>query len=109
MAEQADGITQEVFDHLVDLAELELGREEKEYLLKELNSQLNAVRQLAAVRLDEDIGPASHGVPYTERRKPELREDKWEPFADSRKIIDQAPETEEGYIAVPDIPHTELK
>lgn len=109
MADKSNEITKELFDHLVDLAEFELGREEKEYLLKELNSQLTAIRQLAAVHLDEDLPPASHGVPYTEKGKPGLREDKWEPFADSRKIIEQAPETEEGYISVPDIPHTELK
>ena len=109
MADKSDEITKEVFDHLVDLAEFELGGDEKNYLRKELNSQLTAIRQLAAVHLDEDLPPASHGVPYDDERKPELREDRWEPFPESRKIIEQSPETEKGYISVSDIPPTELK
>jgi aspartyl-tRNA(Asn)/glutamyl-tRNA(Gln) amidotransferase subunit C len=104
----SDAITPEIFDHLVRLAALELEPEEADYLLRELNSQLKAIHELEAIPLDPDTQITSHGVPYTSEITPAVREDEWLPFEATKEIIEQAPEMEEGYIIVPDIPHTEL-
>ena len=104
-----DEITPELFEHLVDLAAFAFDPEEAKYLRRELNNQLRAIHQLAAVPLDDDIPPASHGVGYTRETKPPLREDRWVPFEDPDEILAQAPQVEDRYIIVPDIPHTELE
>ncbi len=103
-----DEITTEIFDHLVHLAALELEPEEAEYLRRELNSQLKAIHELEAIPLDPDTKVTSHGVPYTQEITPAVRPDEWLPFEAAEEILEQAPETEDGYIIVPDIPHTEL-
>lgn len=100
----SEEITREVFDHLVDLAALELDDAESEYLRGQLNQQLNAIRQLAAVPLDELASSAPHGVNYTGEISQPPRED--EPLKDKRvaDILEQVPETAEGWIVVPEIP-----
>jgi aspartyl-tRNA(Asn)/glutamyl-tRNA(Gln) amidotransferase subunit C len=103
-----DEITPEIFDHLVHLAALELEPDEAEYLRRELNNQLKAIHELEAIPLREDTQITSHGVPYTPEITPAVRADEWRPFEDSEDILGQAPEMEDGYIIVPDIPHTEL-
>jgi aspartyl-tRNA(Asn)/glutamyl-tRNA(Gln) amidotransferase subunit C len=103
-----DAITAEIFDHLVHLAALELEPEEAEYLRRELNSQLNAIHELESIPLVADTQITSHGVPYTQETTPEVRGDEWLPFEASDEILEQAPEMEDGYIVVPDIPHTDL-
>ncbi|MBN1145674.1 MAG: hypothetical protein JXA78_00350 [Anaerolineales bacterium] len=102
-------ITPELFAHLVQLAALELASEEAKYLRNELNNQLKAIDELENIPLDEDTPIASHGVPYTPAISPAAREDEWIPYASPEQIIEQAPEIEEGYIVVPDIPHTDLE
>ena len=84
-------ISPEVFDHLVDLAALALDEKEAEYLRRELNNQLAAVHELQAIDLDEDVLPASHGVPYPPERKPPLRDDEWRPSEKASDITAQAP------------------
>lgn len=101
-------ITREIFDHLVELAALELSDEESEYLRGQLNNQLKAVRELEAIPLDAKTVLTPHGVTYTAQTSPALRSDDWVPFPHPEAILDQAPETEDGYIVVPDIPHEEL-
>ncbi len=108
-ANPSDEITPEVFSHLVDLAELELDPDEAEYLRAQLNGQLKAIREMVAIRLDEEAPITSHGVPYADAIRPGLRPDEALPFLDPQAILDQAPETESGYLVVPDIPHTELE
>lgn len=102
-------IDRETFDHLVGLAALELDEKQAEYLLRELNSQLKAIRELAAIPLDDSVPANLHGVPFDSAESPALREDIWIPEPDPAEIIAQAPETREGYIVVPDIPHTTLE
>ncbi|MBN1266513.1 MAG: Asp-tRNA(Asn)/Glu-tRNA(Gln) amidotransferase subunit GatC [Anaerolineales bacterium] len=104
-----DEITPEIFQHLVDLAALELDPEETDYLRKELNGQLKAISELEAIEVDNMIEITSHGVPYTKAIRPPLREDMIKPFANPEAILAQAPEVEENYIVVPVIPHTELE
>jgi len=69
-------ISRETFDHLVELAALELSEDESDYLLTELNN---------------------------------LRKDDWDACEDADAIIDQSPVVDDGFIIVPDIPHTTLE
>ena len=103
-----DEITPELFEHLVDLAAFAFDPEEADYLRHELNNQLKAIHQLEAVPLSEDVPLASHGVPYTEQARAHLRRDTWQPCENPEEILAQAPQVEDGYIIVPDIPHTKL-
>lgn len=105
----SDLISVETFNHLVGLAALELDEEQAEYLRRELNNQLKSINELEAIPLDDEIVVTSHGVPYTAATSPLLREDVWQPYPAPEEILAQAPETEDGYIVVPDIPHTTLE
>ena len=64
-------ITPETFEHLVDLAALEMDTEHGEYLRGELNNQLNAIHELEAIPLEGEIAVTSHGVPYTATNQPD--------------------------------------
>jgi aspartyl-tRNA(Asn)/glutamyl-tRNA(Gln) amidotransferase subunit C len=105
----SEAINKELFDHLVQLAALDMGPEEAAYLRRELNNQLKVINELAAIPLEKDLPITSHGVPYSAHIRPPLRSDTWLPYEDSSLIIDQAPDTDEGYIVVPDIPHSNLE
>ncbi len=102
-------ITPELFNHLVNLAALDLSPEESEYIRRELNNQLKAIHDLEAIPLDPETPITSHGVPYSSEITPAIRPDEWLPYSHPEEIISQAPVIEDGYIVVPDIPHTELE
>jgi aspartyl-tRNA(Asn)/glutamyl-tRNA(Gln) amidotransferase subunit C len=104
-----DSISPETFDHLVGLAALHLEPSEAEYLRQQLNNQLKAIHELEAIPLDEDIPITSHGVPYTSGTSPAPRDDIWNPYPNPEEVLGQAPQVEDGYIIVPDIPHTNLE
>jgi aspartyl-tRNA(Asn)/glutamyl-tRNA(Gln) amidotransferase subunit C len=104
-----DDISPELFTHLVQLAALELTPDESEYLRRQLNNQLKAIHELESIPLDAATTVTSHGVPYTADISPAIRQDQWIPYPDPEDILKQAPETDEGYIVVPEIPHTELE
>jgi aspartyl/glutamyl-tRNA(Asn/Gln) amidotransferase C subunit len=108
LAPMAEKITPETFQHLVQLAALELDEAEAEYLLGELNKQLQAIEELAAIPLDTDTPATSHGVPYAAAIRPPLRADEaaMDPNVDA--IKGQAPEMDDEYIMVPDIPKEDL-
>jgi aspartyl-tRNA(Asn)/glutamyl-tRNA(Gln) amidotransferase subunit C len=101
-------ITPELFNHLVQLAALELKPDEAEYLRRELNNQLRAIHELEAIPLEGDTPITSHGVPYTTESTPPIRSDTWNPDPHPQEILAQAPESEDGYIVVPEIPHEEI-
>lgn len=105
----AEPIDIELFNHLVQLAALELSAEEADYIRRQLNKQMKAINELAAIPLSEDTPITSHGVPYTPQITPPARTDVWIPSELAKDIIDQAPEARDGYVVVPDIPHTELE
>lgn len=105
MSEQ---ITRAVFDHLVELAALELAEKEAEYIRGQLNNQLKAIHELEAIPLDESTPIASRGVPYTESTSPALRPDRVISHPEPARLLQGAPETEGGYIVVPEIPHQDL-
>jgi aspartyl/glutamyl-tRNA(Asn/Gln) amidotransferase C subunit len=107
--QQADEISADIFDHLVELAAFNLESEEKEYLRKELNAQLKAIRELEALDIDGQVPITSHGVPYTESNSAPLREDVVSISSEADDIVEGAPETELRYIVVPDIPHEDLE
>jgi len=109
MANLKQEISRETFDHLVELAALELGENESDYLLAELNKQLSAIHELEAIEVDKDVPPASHGVPYTSESSPLLRKDEWTACEDADAIIKQSPVVDDGFIIVPDIPHITLE
>jgi aspartyl-tRNA(Asn)/glutamyl-tRNA(Gln) amidotransferase subunit C len=102
-------IPPDVFSHLVGLAALELDTAEAEYLRKQLNNQLKAIHELEAIPLDEDVAVTSHGVPYTAAISAEPRADEWKPYPNPEEILGQAPLVEDGYLIVPEIPHTDLE
>ena len=108
-AANQETISRAIFDHLVELAALELTPEEGDYLRRELNSQLKAIRELEAIVVDPGTPITSHGVPYTLEISPPLRPDEARPCAEAEEILAQAPETDGRYIVVPDIPHTDLE
>ncbi|MBE9474436.1 MAG: aspartyl/glutamyl-tRNA amidotransferase subunit C [Chloroflexi bacterium] len=102
-------ITLDLFNRLVELAALELSQEEAEYLRQELNNQMKAIDELEAIPLGKETAITSHGVPYTAEITPETRSDKWIACPNPEEILAQAPETKDGYVIVPDIPHTDLE
>lgn len=104
-----EAIDPQLFAHLVQLAAFELDEDQAEYLRGELNKQLKAIDELEAIPLDDATPITSHGVPYTPENTPPVRADEWGPYPDPDAILSQAPETEERFVVVPDIPHTELE
>ena len=101
-------ITPQLFEQLVQLAALELSPQEAEILRQELNNQMKAIDELEAIPLDDSTPITSHGVPYTPEITPQTRSDEWIACPNPQDIIAQAPEAEDGYVIVPDIPHTDL-
>ncbi len=101
-------ITPELFDHLVELAALELTPDEAEYLRRELNHQLASIHTLAAIPLPDEVEPAARGVPYPVEVSPPAREDVHLPYPNVAALLAQAPQVDDGYIIVPEIPHEEL-
>jgi len=101
-------ISPELFNHLVHLAALELDPEESDYLRDQLNKQMKAIEELEAIPVDPKTPLAAHGVPYTVDNSQKFRGDVWLSYPDSETILEQAPEIQDGYIVVPEIPHTEI-
>lgn len=102
-------ISRETFAHLVRLAELELDPDEAEYLYNELNHQVSSIEQLGAIPLDESIPVSLHGVEFPAESSQPLRDDVWQPFVDTRSILNQVPELIDDQITVPDTPHKTLE
>jgi aspartyl-tRNA(Asn)/glutamyl-tRNA(Gln) amidotransferase subunit C len=99
-----EAITPEIFKKLVGLASLDVEEEEGEYLRQELNNQLSSVTELEAIPLDEDLKVTSHGVAYTAEITPAMREDVLDSSKEPEKMLANAPESEDGYFVVPNIP-----
>ncbi len=109
MPKAHEQIDPQVFDHLVELAALQLDEKQAEYLRQELNRQLQSIHELEAIPIPEGLSITVHGVPYPPNTNLDLREDQWHPFPNSADIIGQAPQSENEQFAVPDIPHTTLE
>ena len=105
----AEAVSRTLFQELAKTGALDLPPEESELLRAGLNEQLEVVRQLESIPLDETLPPVVHGNPYPPEIRCELREDEWRPFADPAEIIAQAPLSREGYIVSPDVVHIKLE
>ena len=104
-----DKISEELFNHLVELAALELSASEAEYLRAQMNNQLKAIDELAAIPIPEGTPLAAHGVPYPADRRADLRHDEPILAPEAQQILKNAPETDDGYFVVPEIPHEQLE
>jgi aspartyl/glutamyl-tRNA(Asn/Gln) amidotransferase C subunit len=107
--DNSEKINPEVFEHLVKLASLQLDLVEADYLRRELNHQLKAIQELAAIPLPDGINVTVHGIPYPVNSIGDLRDDVPQPFPHAREILNQAPHLENDQFAVPEIPHTTLE
>lgn len=103
-----DEISPELFAHLVDLAALELTADEGDYLRRQLNNQLKAIKELVSIPLDSEMVVAPHGIAYSPEISSKNRKDEWNAYPDPELLLKQAPEIEDGYIIVPEIPHKDL-
>ena len=104
----SEEITPEIFNHLVTLAALELDEKQAAYLRRELNQQLKAIHELEAIPLEDELKITMHGITYNQSTSPALREDTWLPHPNPDEILSQAPQVDDHYIIVPDIPHEKL-
>lgn len=104
-----DEISPELFAHLVDLAALELTPDEGDYLRRQMNNQLKAIKELVSIPLDSEIVVASHGIAYSPEIAAKNRKDEWSAYPNPDMLLKQAPEVENEYIIVPEIPHKDLE
>jgi len=104
-----DEISPELFAHLVDLAALELTPDESDYLRQQMNNQLKAINELVSIPLNSEIVVASHGIAYSPEISSKNRKDEWSAYPDPDTLLKQAPEVENDYIIVPEIPHKDLE
>ncbi len=87
---------------------ISLTADEAENLREEINRQMCVIRQLDVIPLEDHIRPVTHGNPYPEAVRCELREDINYSFENKGGIIAQAPVTRNGYIVSPDVPHQKI-
>jgi aspartyl/glutamyl-tRNA(Asn/Gln) amidotransferase C subunit len=102
-------ISLELFAHLVDLAALELSPDEADYLRRQMNNQLKAINELISIPLASEIVVTPHGIAYSPENSSKNRKDEWSPYPDPGMLLKQAPEVENDYIIVPEIPHMDLE
>ena len=57
-------ISKEIFETLAKTAAIALSNDEAEKLREEMNRQMDVIRQLEAIPVDETIEPVIHGNPY---------------------------------------------
>jgi len=101
-------IGKKVFDELARTGGISLTPEESEDLRSEMNRQMNIIRQLEAIPLDDRLSPVVRGNPYPLNVRCGLRKDEWAPFADPSDIVNQAPVSRDGFIVSPDVPHQKI-
>lgn len=101
-------ITKEVFEHLVNLAAMELTEDEAEYIMEQLNNQLSSIDELSQIKVEESVQPAAHGVPYSNNLSAGVREDVVNKFPNPDDILAGAPRVEDRYFIVPGVKHENL-
>ena len=74
----------------------------------QMNNQLRAMKELGAIKVESSLPLEPHGIPYPEANSPKRRMDNWLAYPSPEKLLSQAPEVDEGYIIVPEIPHKDL-
>ena len=103
-----DVINKDIFNELVTTGRIGLDPEEAELLRLEMNRQMDVIRQLEAIPLEDSLNPVIHGNPYPKSIRCELREDIVKPFENAAAIIDSAPLSCDGYIVSPDVEHRKI-
>lgn len=104
----AEPISPDLFNHLVELAALELTPQDAEYLRDQMNKQLKSIEELAAIPIPEGTPSAAHGVPFPPELRAPLRKDVAAQAPEAPAIQAGAPQTSDGYFVVPEIPHEDL-
>ncbi len=102
-------ISRELFEELAQTGEIRFSPEEAEIIRDEMNRQMDIIRQLEAIPLEDDISPVIHGNPYPASVRCPLRADDWIPFSCPDEIIKQVPLSRERYIVSPDVFHQKLQ
>ena len=102
-------INREVFEELAKTGEIIFSPEEAEAMRDEMNRQMDIIRQLEAIPLEDDITPVIHGNPYPGTVRCPLRTDEWIPFPCPDDIIAQFPISLDRYIVSPDVFHQKLR
>ena len=103
-----DVINADLFSELVQTAASCLKHDETETLRMELNREMDIIRQLESIPLDENVSPVIHGNPYPANIRCGLRQDEWIPFADPQSIVSRAPFSQDDFIVSPDVPHLRI-
>lgn len=103
-----DVINADLFAELVQSAAIGLQPDEAETLRMELNREMDIIRQLESIPLDENVSPVIHGNPYPVNIRCGLRQDEWIPFSDPQSIVSRAPFSQDGFIVSPDVPHQRI-
>lgn len=101
-------IDKKIFEDLVRTGEIGMTQEEAEDIRQEMNRQMNVIRQLESIPLDESLSPVIHGNPYPPEIRCGLREDLLVPFENAAEIIAQAPLQRDGCIVSPDVEHQRI-
>ena len=102
-------ISREVFEELAQTGQITFSQEEAENLRSEMNRQMDIIRQLEAIPLEDNIDPVVHGNPYPASIRCPLRTDDWIPFSCPDEIIAQVPRSRDRYIVSPDVFHQKLR
>ena len=82
--------------------------EEAEDIRREMNRQMDVIRQLEGIPLDEKLPSVIHGNPYPPEIRCGLREDVPVFFDHASEIITQAPAHRDGFIIAPEIEHQRI-
>lgn len=101
-------IDEKLFQHLVELAALELTDEEAQYLRKQLNQQLQVVHEMDSIPIGQDVPTSAHGIEYTSANSAPIRADVIEPSKKKLDLASIAPQFDDDFIIVPEIPHTKI-
>jgi aspartyl-tRNA(Asn)/glutamyl-tRNA(Gln) amidotransferase subunit C len=91
-------ISDDEIEHLADLARLDLGEKEKDELEGDLNEILNLAEKIQDLKT-EDVVPTNHVLPLDDvTREDEVREG-----PEPSDVLDEAPESSDGYFVVPKV------
>ena len=89
-------------NRILELSRLEMGKKEKENLEKDFSSILNFVKKLEKLNV-KNVKPMNYPIDiYNIMREDKITTEK-ERIANSKKLIDSAPENKDGFIKVKSI------
>lgn len=101
-------ISREIFEELAHTGGIVFSPQEEEVLREEMNRQMDIIRLLEVIPLEDDLPPVIHGNPWPVDVRCPLRGDEWSPFPSPDEIIGQVPRIKDRYIVSPDVVHQTL-